>query len=188
MAPKNKARIGQGANATLEVSIDSLHDDAGEPSVRWSDFAEAFVDHFLLAETKAARAAEFENLNQVSKSMWEYHMEFARLSKYIIHMLPTMEARVCQFVQRLSSLVINDASTVALNSDMNYGKMVGYARARENQKLKNRMESEGSSKARSAGNLGDLFGGGRSSFRGGSSGPSQSFSQSLASALSSWPS
>ncbi|XP_070046833.1 uncharacterized protein [Nicotiana tomentosiformis] len=47
----------------------------------------------------------------------------ARLSKYVIYMLPTIEARVSRFVQRLSPLVINEASTTALYSDMNYGKM-----------------------------------------------------------------
>nr|XP_016461710.1 PREDICTED: uncharacterized protein LOC107785009 [Nicotiana tabacum] len=45
-----------------------------------------------------------------------------------------------------------------------------------------RMEREGSSKARSAGNPGDSFGEGRSTFRGGLSGPSQS----LASAMPAW--
>ncbi|XP_070045132.1 uncharacterized protein [Nicotiana tomentosiformis] len=60
--------------------------------------------------------------------------------------------------------------------------MVAFTQATENRKLKNRMEREGSSKARSVGNLGVLFGGSRSAFRGGSSGPSQSFAQSSASA------
>ncbi|XP_070054269.1 uncharacterized protein [Nicotiana tomentosiformis] len=130
------------------------------------------MDHFLPAETKAARAAEFENLKQGSKSVWEYHMEFARLSKYAIHILPAMEARVRRFVQGLSSLTINEASTTALNSDINYGKMVAFSQATENRKLKNRMKREGSSKARSTGNFGESFGGGRLAFKGGSSRPS----------------
>nr|XP_009783403.1 PREDICTED: uncharacterized protein LOC104232008 [Nicotiana sylvestris] len=122
------------------------------PPARWNEFADAFIDHFLPAETKAARATEFENLKQGSRRMWEYHMEFARLFKYAIHMLPTMEAR---------------ASTAALNSDMNYGNMVAFAQATENHKLKNKMEIEGNSKARSTGNMGESLGGGRSAFRGG---------------------
>uniref|UniRef100_A0A1S4A6Y5 Uncharacterized protein n=1 Tax=Nicotiana tabacum TaxID=4097 RepID=A0A1S4A6Y5_TOBAC len=61
---------------------------------------------------------------------------------------------------------------------MNYGRMVAFAQALEARKLKLRMERESSSRARSAGNLGDSFGGGRSAFRGGSSGPSQSYAQS----------
>nr|XP_009801434.1 PREDICTED: uncharacterized protein LOC104247175 [Nicotiana sylvestris] len=105
----------------------------------------------------------------------EYHMEFAHLSKYSIHMLPIVEARVRRYVQGLSPLVINEAATTALNSDMNYGKMVAFSQATDNRKLKNRMEREGSNKARSTGNLGDLFGGGRSAFRGGSPVPSKSF-------------
>ncbi|XP_019237605.1 PREDICTED: uncharacterized protein LOC109217789 [Nicotiana attenuata] len=68
---------------------------------------------------------------------------------------------------------------------MNYGKIVAFTQATENCKLKNIMEREGSSKDRSAGNLGDSFGGGRSAFRGG---PSQSFVQTSASAPLSWPS
>ncbi|XP_070032295.1 uncharacterized protein [Nicotiana tomentosiformis] len=140
------------------------------------------MDHFLPAKTREARAAELENLKQGSWSVWEYHMEFARLSKYAILMLPTMEARVRRFVQGLSPLLINEVATAALNSDMNYGRMVAFSQATENHKLKNRMEREGTSKARSAGNFGESFGGGRSVFRGGSSGPTQSDAQSSASA------
>ncbi|XP_070046840.1 uncharacterized protein [Nicotiana tomentosiformis] len=156
--------------------------EEGSPPARWSEFANAFIDHFLPAETKAARAVEFETLKQGSKNVWEYYIEFMRLWKYAVHMMLTMEARVCRFVQGLSPLVINEAATTALNSDMNYGKMMAFAQATEAQKLKLRMERKGSRRARSAGNLGDLFGGGRSSFQGGSSGPSQSYAQSSASA------
>ncbi|XP_070046803.1 uncharacterized protein [Nicotiana tomentosiformis] len=109
-------------------------------------------------------------------------MEFARLSKYAILILPTMEARVWWFILRLSTLVINEAATPALNSDMNYGKIVAFAQATEDRKIKNMREREGTSKARSTGNFGESFGGGRSSLRGGSSGPSQSHAQSSASA------
>ncbi|XP_070050590.1 uncharacterized protein [Nicotiana tomentosiformis] len=146
------------------------------------------MDHYFPAETKAARAAEFESLKQGSMNVLEYHMEFARLSKYVIHMLPTMEARVRRFVLGLSPLVINEVATAALNSDMNYGNMVVFAQATEDYKLKNRREREGSSKARTAGNLGGSYGGYRSAFRGGSSGPSQSFAQSSMSAPPSRPS
>ncbi|XP_070036863.1 uncharacterized protein [Nicotiana tomentosiformis] len=64
-----------------------------------------------------------------------------------------------------------------LNSDMNYGKKVAFAQATKDRKLKNKRESEGRSKAQTAGNLGGSSGGGRSAFRGGPSGPSQSFAQ-----------
>ncbi|XP_070046614.1 uncharacterized protein [Nicotiana tomentosiformis] len=145
--------------------------------LRWSEFAGALINHFLPAETRAAHTAEFENLKQGSTSVWEYHMEFAHLSKYAILMLPTIEARVRWFVQGLSLLVINEATIAALNSDMNYGKMVAFSQATEDHKLKNRREREGTSKARSAGNFGESFGGGRSAFRGGSSGPTKSHAQ-----------
>jgi len=88
-------------------------------------------------------------------------MVFARLSKYDILMFPTMEARVCRFVQGLSPLVINEAATVALISYMNYGKMVAFAQDTEDRKLKNRREREGTDKARSVGNFGESFGGER---------------------------
>ncbi|XP_070038304.1 uncharacterized protein [Nicotiana tomentosiformis] len=160
--------------------------EEGNPPARWSKFTDAFMDHFLPAETKTAHAAEFESLKQGSMNVWEYHMELPRMSKYVIHMLSTMEARVCRFLQGLSSLVINEAATTALNSDMNYGKMVAFSQATETRKLKNRMERQSSSKARTAGNFCGSFvgGGGRLAFRGGSSGPSQSFSQSSMSAQS----
>ncbi|XP_070005538.1 uncharacterized protein [Nicotiana sylvestris] len=162
--------------------------EEGSPPSRWSEFADAFIDHFLPIETRVARVAEFENLKQGSRSMWEYHMDFAPLSKYAIYMLPTMEAKVCRFVQGLNPLTTNEASTTTLNSDMNYGKMVAFAQATKNRKLKNRMEREGNNKARSTGNMGESLGGGRSAFRGGSSGPSHSITQSLASAPPSGPS
>ncbi|XP_070039417.1 uncharacterized protein [Nicotiana tomentosiformis] len=155
--------------------------EEGSPPARWGEFTYAFMDHFLPAKTKATRAAKFESLKQGSMNVWEYHIEFERLSKYAIHMLPIMEARVRRFVQGLSPLVITEATTASLNSDMNYGKMVALAQATETHKLRNRMEREGSNKARSAGNLGGSSGGGKSTFRGGSSGPSESFAQSSAS-------
>ncbi|XP_070025071.1 uncharacterized protein [Nicotiana sylvestris] len=98
-----------------------------------------------------------------------------------------MEARVPRFVQGLNPLTINQPSTTALNSDMNYGKMVAFSHATKNRKLKNRMEREGNNKARSTGNMGESLGEGRSAFIGGSSGSSQSVAQSLASALPSGP-
>nr|XP_016449380.1 PREDICTED: uncharacterized protein LOC107774384 [Nicotiana tabacum] len=75
-----------------------------------------------------------------SRNVWEYHMEFVRLSKYAVHMMPTMETRVRRFVQGLSPLVINEATAAALNSDMNYGRMVAFAQATEARKLKLKME------------------------------------------------
>nr|XP_016449675.1 PREDICTED: skin secretory protein xP2-like [Nicotiana tabacum] len=57
-----------------------------------------------------------------------------------------------------------------------------FAKATENRKLKNRMEREGNSKARSTGNIGESLGGGRSAFTGGSSRPSQFVAQISASA------
>ncbi|XP_070046649.1 uncharacterized protein [Nicotiana tomentosiformis] len=165
----------------VTYSLFELWEDSreeGTPPTRWSEFADAFIDHFLPAETRAARAVEFENLKQGSRSVWEYHMEFARLSKYVILMLPTMEARVHRFVQGLSPLVINEAAIAALNLDMNYGKMVAFAQATKDRKLKNRRMRECTSKSRSADNFGKSFGGGRSAFRGGSSGPTQSHAQS----------
>ncbi|XP_070048469.1 uncharacterized protein [Nicotiana tomentosiformis] len=124
--------------------------EEGSPLVKWGEFADAFIDHFLPAETKAAYAAEFENLKQGSLSVWDYLMRFTYLSKYAIYMLPTMEDRT--------------------------------------NKLKNRIEREGSNKARSTGNFGGFSGGGRSTFKGGLSGPSQFFAQSSASAPPAGPS
>ncbi|XP_070045281.1 uncharacterized protein [Nicotiana tomentosiformis] len=163
-------RLKGVAYSWFELWEDSQEE--GSPPVRWSESADAFMDHFLQAETRAACAVEFKNLKQGSKSVWEYHMEFVRLSKYAILMLPTMEARVRRFVQVLSPLAINEAARAALNSDMNYGKMVAFAQATEDRKLKNTREREGTRKARSTSNFGKSFGGGRSAFRGGSSGPS----------------
>ncbi|XP_070057231.1 uncharacterized protein [Nicotiana tomentosiformis] len=181
-------RLKEVAYSWFELWEESREE--GSPPTRWSEFADAFIDHFLHTETKEARAAEFESLRQDSLSVWEYHMRFARLSKYAIYMLPTMEARVCRFIQGFSPVVINEAATSALNSEMNYGKMVVFAQAIENRKMKNIIEREGSSKARSAGNFSDSVGGGggRSSFMGGSLGPSQSFAQSSVSEPPSGPS
>ncbi|XP_070046950.1 uncharacterized protein [Nicotiana tomentosiformis] len=167
------------AYSWFEMWEDSREEES--PPARWSEFANAFIDHFLHAETKEDCAVEFETLKQGSRNVWEYHMEFVRLSKYAILMMPTMEVRVRRFVQGLSPLVINEAATTALNSDMNYGRMVSFAQATEARKLKLKMEWEISSRARSTGNLGDSFRGGRSALRGGSSGPSQSYAQSSAS-------
>ncbi|XP_070054236.1 uncharacterized protein [Nicotiana tomentosiformis] len=161
--------------------------EEGSPPARWGEFADAFIDHILPAETKATHAAQFKKLRQGTLSVWKYHMRFAHLSKYAIYILPTMEARVRRFVQGLNPFVINKATTAALNSDLNYGKMVEFAQATETHILRNIMECDGSNKARSAGNFGGSSSGGRSAFRGRSSGPSQSSAQSSVSAPSSGP-
>ncbi|XP_070025889.1 uncharacterized protein [Nicotiana sylvestris] len=165
-------RLKWMAYSWFELWEDSRRE--GSSPTRWSEFADAFIDHFLPAETRAARATEFENLRQGNRSVWGYHMEFAHLSKYVIHMLPTIESRMRRLVQGLNSLTINEASMAALNSDMNYGKMVAFAQDIDNRKLKNRIEREGNSKTRSTGTMGKSLGGGISAFRGGSSGPTQS--------------
>jgi len=38
--------------------------------MRWSEFADSFIDHFLPSETKAARATDFESQKQCSISVW----------------------------------------------------------------------------------------------------------------------
>ncbi|XP_070046913.1 uncharacterized protein [Nicotiana tomentosiformis] len=121
--------------------------EEGSPLTKWNEFLDAFMDHLLPAETKLARAAEFKNLKQGSMSVWDYNLKFEHLSRYAIYILPTMEARVRRFVQGLSPLVINEAATTTLNSDMNYGKMVGFSQATETRNLRNRMERDGSKKA-----------------------------------------
>ncbi|XP_070046552.1 uncharacterized protein [Nicotiana tomentosiformis] len=67
-------------------------------------------------------------------------------------------------------------------------RWVAFAQDTETHRLRNRIERDGSNKARSAGNFGGSFGGGKSTFRGGLSGPSQSFSRSSDSAMLSGPS
>ncbi|XP_070034765.1 uncharacterized protein [Nicotiana tomentosiformis] len=183
-------RLKGVAYSWFEILEDSCVE--GSPPARWSEFFDAFIDHLFPVETKEDRAAEFESLKQGSISVWEYHIRFARMSRYAIYMLPTMEARVCQFVQGLSPLVINEAATAPLNSYMKYGKMVAFSQATQTRKLKNRMDHESSSKARSAGNFGGSSGGGgggsKSTFKGGSTWLSQYFSQSSVSAQPSGPS
>jgi len=105
------------ASSWFELWEDSR--EKGSPSARWSGFANTFIDHFLPAETKAARVAEFESQKQGSISVWEYHMWFAHLSMYAICIFPTMDARVHRFVQGLSPKVIIEAATASLNSNMN---------------------------------------------------------------------
>nr|XP_009758260.1 PREDICTED: uncharacterized protein LOC104210970 [Nicotiana sylvestris] len=124
----------------------------------------------------AARATEFKVLKQGSISVWEYHMEFVRLSKYAPQLVSTMDARVRRFVQGLSPLVVNEAAIAALHSDMNYGKIVGFAQAIEARKLKIRTERKSNSRARSVGHSG------RPVQRRGPLGSSQSYAQSTMSA------
>nr|XP_009795197.1 PREDICTED: uncharacterized protein LOC104241927 [Nicotiana sylvestris] len=153
-------------------------DSRGEerPPARWDEFVDAFMDHFLPAETMAARATKFEVLKQGSMSVWEYRMEFVRLSKYVPQLVSTMGDRVRRFVQGLSPLVVNEDATSALHSDMNYGKIVGFAHATEARKLKIRAGRESNNRARSVGHSG------RSVQTRGPSGSSQSYAQSSASA------
>nr|XP_009781075.1 PREDICTED: uncharacterized protein LOC104230041 [Nicotiana sylvestris] len=145
-------RLRGAAYSWFEMWEDSRGE--GRPPARWDEFVDAFMNYFLPAETMAARATEFEVLKQVS----------------------TMDARVRRLVQGLSPLVVNEAATAALHSDMNYGNIVGFAQATEARKLKIWAKRESSSRAQSAGHSGRPVPGR------GPSRPSQSYAQSSASA------
>nr|XP_009803073.1 PREDICTED: uncharacterized protein LOC104248504 [Nicotiana sylvestris] len=140
------------AHSWFEMLEDSHRD--GSPLARWNEFVDAFMDHFLPAETMAARATEFEILKLGNMSVWEYHMEFVRLSKYVPQLVSTMDVRGRRFVQGLSPLVATEA-----------------------RKLKIRAERESNSRDRSAGHSRGLPVQGR-----GPIGPSQSYAQSSSSA------
>lgn len=56
--------------------------EEGSPPARLEEFVDAFMDHFMHAEAMAAHATEIDILKHSSMSVWEYHMEFVRLSKY----------------------------------------------------------------------------------------------------------
>ncbi|XP_070040082.1 uncharacterized protein [Nicotiana tomentosiformis] len=96
-------RLKGVAYSWFEMWEDSCEE--GSPPARWSEFVDAFIDQFLPAETKAAHAVEFETLKQGSKNVWEYHMEFVCLSKYVVHMMPTMAARRAVKIARQIKMV-----------------------------------------------------------------------------------
>nr|XP_009787156.1 PREDICTED: uncharacterized protein LOC104235158 [Nicotiana sylvestris] len=73
-------RLRGAAYSWFEMWEDSRGE--GRPPARWDEFVDAFIDHFLPAETMAACATEFEVLKQGSMKVWEHHIEFVRLSKY----------------------------------------------------------------------------------------------------------
>ncbi|XP_070043890.1 uncharacterized protein [Nicotiana tomentosiformis] len=83
-------RLKGVAYSWFEMWEDSCEE--GSPPARWSEFADAFIDHFLPAETKADHAVKFETLKQGSRNVWEYHMEFVRLSKYAVYMISVRAA------------------------------------------------------------------------------------------------
>ncbi|XP_070025746.1 uncharacterized protein [Nicotiana sylvestris] len=111
-------RLRGAAYSWFEMWEDSRGEE--RPPARWDEFVDAFMDHFLPAETMAARATEFEVLKQGSMSVWEYHMEFVRLSKYAPQLVSTMGDRLGDLFR---VLVVNEAATTALHSYMNYGKI-----------------------------------------------------------------
>ncbi|XP_070057173.1 uncharacterized protein [Nicotiana tomentosiformis] len=122
-------RLKEVAYSWFELWEES-HEE-GSPPEKSSEFGDVFIDCFLPAKTRAACDAEFGSLKQGSMSVWDYHMKFTRLSKYAIYMLPIIKASVRRFVQGLNPLFIYEASTTALNFDMNYGKMVAFSQALE---------------------------------------------------------
>ncbi|XP_009772718.2 uncharacterized protein [Nicotiana sylvestris] len=93
-------RLRGAAYSWFKIWEDSHRE--GRPPARWDKFVNVFMDHFFPAETMAARATEFEVLKQGRMSVWEYHIEFVRLSKYAPQLVSTMDARVQRFVQGLS--------------------------------------------------------------------------------------
>ncbi|XP_070034764.1 uncharacterized protein [Nicotiana tomentosiformis] len=55
------------AYSWVEMWEDSCEE--GSPPARWSEFADAFIDHFLPTKTMAALATEFESLKQGSMNV-----------------------------------------------------------------------------------------------------------------------
>ncbi|XP_070034830.1 uncharacterized protein [Nicotiana tomentosiformis] len=163
IAPKKKARSDQRANATPRVVVDFVPDVrmltqivaskaqrlnvTPTSSSHQGDSASSRVNRFLHLDPLAAHAVKFENLKQGSMSVWDYHLRFADHSNDITYMMPTMEAKVHSFVEGLSPLVINESATAALNSDINYGKIVAFSQATETRKLKYKMKREGNKKS-----------------------------------------
>ncbi|XP_070028578.1 uncharacterized protein [Nicotiana sylvestris] len=77
------------ANTWYETWEESRGEDAAPAT--WKEFADAFLEHFLLIEVLNAKALEFERLKQNDMSVNEYYLKFVSLAKYA----PEMGMKTC---------------------------------------------------------------------------------------------
>ncbi|XP_021278469.1 uncharacterized protein LOC110412266 [Herrania umbratica] len=79
----------------------------GKPSnagpLGWKEFDKAFMDRFMPRTMQAAKAREFEALEQTPKMMvFEYDVQFTQLSRYTSYLMSFKEMRVNWFVTELT--------------------------------------------------------------------------------------
>ncbi|XP_070023297.1 uncharacterized protein [Nicotiana sylvestris] len=99
------------ANTWYETWEESRGEDT-DPTT-WMEFADAFLEHFLLIEVLEAKVLEFERLRQNDMSVNEYYLKFISLSKYAPEVVCDMRARVRRFVLGLSDDLFVDANIAA---------------------------------------------------------------------------
>ncbi|XP_070044958.1 uncharacterized protein [Nicotiana tomentosiformis] len=110
--------------------------EEGSPPARWSAFADAFMDHLLPTEIRAARVAEFENLKQGSRSVYQRSLdkEIHRLSSLGVRLADSRKGVVIVQNRAKSSLVMemkgkqyNDPLLVQLKEGIHKHKTMGFS-------------------------------------------------------------
>ncbi|XP_059281036.1 uncharacterized protein LOC132034677 [Lycium ferocissimum] len=91
------------------------------------EFTRAFLDHYLPAEVRRARADEFLLLHQNNMSVREYSLKFNSLARYAPAMVAEMEDGMHRFVTGLGPHLIKDCMTASLQSGMDIARIQAYA-------------------------------------------------------------
>ncbi|XP_059291853.1 uncharacterized protein LOC132045315 [Lycium ferocissimum] len=129
----------------------------------WAEFEEAFMERFLSDEERIAMATKFEKLEQGNKSVREYSLEFTRLSKYALYMIPTEKHKLTRFVKGLVPRIKSACAAVAMSPTCTFSSLVGFAEQQESWKNEERVDRDQNKKARLTGGFsGNNYKGGQS--------------------------
>ena len=69
----------------------------------WTVFCERFLEKFFPEDEKDQKEKEFIELTQGGKIVWEYVIQFERLSRFTLHMVDTPQKKIKKFHRRLDT-------------------------------------------------------------------------------------
>ena len=118
-------QLDRDARAWWET-VEATMEDSNQ--VSWEEFVELFNEQYFSEVVQEKKANEFAGLKQLRMSVSEYEAQFARLSKYAPHLIPTEKLKAKRFMNGLRPNFITQLTPHLITT---YSEMVKRALALE---------------------------------------------------------
>ncbi|XP_070035064.1 uncharacterized protein [Nicotiana tomentosiformis] len=142
------------ANTWYETIL--LGRPAGAAPLTWDEFSKLFMDHFLPDSLRKKFSRDFERLVQTpDMDVSTYNTKFCNLARYAPYLVPTYEARVRRFVDRLVGCLYTVVAPQM--KTLSYTNAVDLARKVENKGRDERATSKLCKKAKTGGSFNGDF-------------------------------